>query len=569
MTKDPKPRIFKKVPKEKFECRFSSIPGISSFRILAFFVFGFSGISASAERQPNIVLIFADDLGYGDVGCYGATHVDTPHIDSLAAEGRRFTDAHSASATCSPSRYALLTGRYPARENLFSPVFLRTPLIIDPDRTTIADLAKEQGYATACIGKWHLGWGDQNPVDWNVPLKPGPNQLGFDYYYGIPVVNSHAPFVYVENDRVVGLTSEDPLVYGRDSVTRDDFDEKMQIRGTIGGADAAHRLYDDEAVGTVLTEKATGWIREQATSEKPFLLYFATTNIHHPFTPAKRFRGTSRAGIYGDFIHELDWIVGEVVKTLEEAGVAGETLIVFTSDNGGMLNRGGQEARRLGHKKNGDLLGFKFDVWEGGHRVPFIVKWPDTIPAGTESGALVSNVDLMATLGEIFERPLGTDEGEDSFSLLPAFTGEAGTEVREHLLYAPSRKSHLGLRSGDWVYIPTQGHGGFGGKSVGDHGLGGAAAHPFTGHVHSDIENGRYKPDAPKQQLYHLGEDPNQTKNVIRDHPEIAKALAAELREILAHPTAPHARTVNAADISVSNQKSATLVESVVRGNRE
>ncbi len=492
-----------------------------------------------SKNQPNIVIIFTDDLGYGDLGCYGATHVETPNIDKLAAQGRRFTDAHSASATCTPSRYALLTGQYPIREDLFAPVFLKSPLIVDPKRTTIADLAQEQGYSTACIGKWHLGWGTEAPVDWNKPLRPGPNQLGFDYYYGVPVVNSHPPFVYVENDQVVGYAADDPFVYGKSSVTKRGWDEKMAGK-SIGGAEAAHRLYDDEAVGEVLTAKATDWIRKQTEQETPFLLYFATTHIHHPFTPAKRFQNTSEAGIYGDFIHELDWIVGEVVDTLEESGAAEETMIILTSDNGGMLNRGGQTARKRGHKKNGELLGFKFDVWEGGHRVPWIVKWPGKVPAGSESDALICNVDLMATFASLWDRPLGEGEAEDSFDLLPAFTGSSDVEVRDHLLYAPAKPTHVGIRSGGWVYIPTRGHGGFSANRVGSHGFGGIAAHPFTGHVHSDVEDGKFKANAPMEQLYNLRTDPFQKQNIIRENPEKVKELKALLKRVIETPTAPH-----------------------------
>ena len=341
-------------------------------------IFPGGALRATASTVPNIVVIFADDVGYGDIGCYGATHVQTPNINQLAQQGRRFTDAHTASAVCSPSRYALLTGQYPVRRgNLWGPVFLKSPLVIDPDRTTIADVASDAGYSTACIGKWHLGFGSRTPTDWNAALKPGPLELGFDYYFGMPVVNSHPPFVYVENHRVVGRTDDDPFVYAQQAETRQ-FDEKFGVR-EIGGARAAHALYDDEAVGTTLTEKAVGWIRERSQEDAPFFLYLATTNIHHPFTPAKRFQGTSKAGPYGDFIHELDWIAGEVMKTLDETGVSDNTLVIFTSDNGGMLNRGGQEAWRRGHRLNGDLFGFKFEAWEGGHRIPFIARWPGHI----------------------------------------------------------------------------------------------------------------------------------------------------------------------------------------------
>jgi arylsulfatase A-like enzyme len=486
---------------------------------------------ASAEdrpaKQPNVVLIFADDLGYGDLGCYGATKLKTPNIDRLAAEGRRFTDAHSASAVCTPSRYALLTGEYPFRKDLSEPVFLRTGLVINPDRTTVADVMKKAGYATACIGKWHLGFGKKAP-DWNGELKPGPLEVGFDYYFGVPVVNSHPPFVYVENHRVVGVVPDDPFVYGKKAET-EVFPEKMGIT-QIGGAKAAHALYRDEAVGTKLTETAVGWIKSH--SEKPFFLYLATTNIHHPFTPAPRFQGTSGCGRYGDFVHELDWIVGEVMTTLEELGLAENTLVIFTSDNGGMINQGGQEAVKQGHRLNGDLLGFKFDAWEGGHRVPFIARWPGKIGAGSVSDQLICNVDLLATLADLTGIPLAEADGPDSFNVLPALTGATEVPVRDHAVLAASSPQHLALREGNWVYIGAQGGGGFDGSKVGEHALGGPAALRFAGEVNSDVENGRIKPDAPKEQLYDLSADLSQAKNVVREHPEIAERMRARLSGI-------------------------------------
>ena len=351
-------------------------------------------------------------------------------------------------------------------------------------------------------------------------------------------MNSHPPFVYVENHRVVGFDKADPFVYGQKAETRV-FEEKFKT-DAIGGAKKAHKIYDDELVGTTFASKATDWIRSKAKSSNPFFLYFATSNIHHPFTPAKRFQGTSQAGRYGDFIHELDWIVGQVMNALDEARVADNTLLVFTSDNGGMLNRGGQEAWRRGHRLNGDLLGFKFDAWEGGHRVPFIARWPGKTEAGSVSDSLISNVDLFATVAAITGRKLGPSEGEDSFNILPALTGEPGAKVRDHLLIAPLRRTHLSMRKGDWIYIGARGHGGFGAKKVGEHGLGGPAAQLFTGHVNSDIEDGKIKPDAPSAQLYNLAKDPYQKQNVIRSYPKIAEQMKSEMERIRTHPTAPH-----------------------------
>jgi len=480
--------------------------------------------TARGKAPPNVVLIFADDLGYGDVGCYGATKLKTPNIDRLASEGRMFTDAHSASAVCTPSRYALLTGEYPFRKGLTRPVFLKTGLVIDTNRQTIADVMKEAGYATACIGKWHLGFGKQAP-NWNGELKPGPLELGFDYYFGVPVVNSHPPFVFVEDDRVVGLVPDDPFVFGKRAKTRE-FPEKMKLT-QIGGADAAHALYDDEFVGTKLTEKAVGWIQQQ--HNKPFFLYLATTNIHHPFTPHPRFQGTSECGRYGDFVHELDWIVGEVMKTLEDQGVAENTLVIFTSDNGGMFNMGGQDAWDAGHRVNGELLGFKFGAWEGGHRVPFIVRWPGEVEADSASDQLICNVDMLATLAALTGTVIREGQACDSVNVLPAFIREPEQPLREQLILVAKEPTHLALRQGNWVYIGAQGSGGYTGTKRGGHSFGGPAAISYAGYVNSDIEDGKIKRNAPPAQLYDLTGDLKQTKNLYREHPE----TAARMRKLL------------------------------------
>ena len=492
-----------------------------------------------AEELPNIVLIFTDDLGYGDVGAYGATKVRTPRIDRLAREGRRFTDAHTASAVCTPSRYALLTGEYPFRGLAHTgPVMSRAGLVVDPNKTTLADVLRRAGYATAIIGKWHLGFGDGTP-DWNGELKPGPLELGFDYFFGIPVVNSHPPFVLVENHRVLGLDPDDPLVYGGTPHTRP-YPEKMTVAGnnTMSGGKAAHALYVDDTLGTQLTEKAIDWMRDHAGG--PFFLLFSTPHIHHPFTPHPRFEGTSDAGRYGDFIHELDWMVGRVLDALTELGVAENTLVVFTSDNGGMLNIGGQEAWRLGHRMNAHLLGFKFDAWEGGHRVPLIVRWPGKVPPGTRSDHLIGMTDLFATFAEIAGQPLGADDARDSLSALAAWAGEPDEPAREELLVAARQPAHLMLRQGDWAYINRQGGGGFGSPKPGTHLFGGPAALDWAGQQHSDLDGPRFKPDAPNRQLYNLRRDPSQTTNIVLEHPEMADRMEARLQAILrSERTAP------------------------------
>jgi len=484
--------------------------------------------NSPTNRNPNVIIIYTDDLGYGDLSCYGAIKLKTPNIDKLASQGVMFTDAHSASAVCTPSRYALLTGQYPFRRNLFHPVFHKVGLVIDTAQSTIADIMKKADYSTACIGKWHLGFGEDTP-DWNGILKPGPLELGFDYYYGIPVVNSHPPFVYVENYRVVGLDPDDPFVFNGERAETKEFPAKRGMNA-IGGAKAAHALYDDEMVGTQLTRKAIEWINDNKNG--PFFLYFSTTNIHHPFTPHPRFKGTSECGEYGDFVHELDWMVGEIMQTLDKLMISDNTLVVFTSDNGGMLNLSGQKAWESGHRLNGQLFGFKFDAWEGGHRIPFIARWPGKIKAGSVSDQLICNVDMLATLAELTGYKLKESEGPDSYNILPALMGNNKDPIRDHIVLAAKDKSHLTLRLKEWVYIGAQGGGGFGGKSFGDNHLGNVAGVWLTGQKNSDIENGEIKPDAPEEQLYNLSTDLTQSSNVIRENPEIAETMKKYLEEI-------------------------------------
>lgn len=495
---------------------------------LAFITACSTGSGAVQNGKPNVIIMHVDDLGYGDVGVYGATKVKTPSIDRLAEEGRMFTDAHSASAVCSPSRYALMTGEYPSRrENLWGPLMLRDTLVIDTSQMTNAKLMKEAGYATAIIGKWHLGFQNEYPVDWNKELKPGPLELGFDYFFGIPVLNSHPPFVYVENHRVAGWTPKDPFVYGKEAKTRE-FDEKFAL-DAIGGAEAAHEKFKDRETGSTLTSKAIDWIKNH--KDEPFYLNFSPPQIHHPFTPAPQFIGTSEAGRYGDWIHQLDWMIGEILTTLDEENLTDNTLVILTSDNGGMFNRGGQTAWEAGHKINGDLLGFKFGAWEGGHRVPFIARWPGKIPAGTESDELISSVDILATLAALVEQPLEEDEGPDSYNILPALTGSPDEPIRDYLLISPSRKSHLSIRKGKWMYIPAQGEGGFGGTEIGQHTFAGAAAHKLTGQVNSDVENGKIKENASPAQLYNLEEDLTQKQNVYNKYPKVVEEMQALLEK--------------------------------------
>ncbi|OUW19303.1 MAG: arylsulfatase [Opitutales bacterium TMED158] len=490
----------------------------------AFHIYQFACVASAA--LPNVVLINADDLGFGDTSCYGARLVRTPHIDRLAREGRRFTDAHSASAVCSPSRYGLLTGRYPHRDNFWGPISPKQGLTIDPSLPTLPKLFQDSGYDTAIVGKWHLGFGSDEP-NWNGDLKPGPLELGFDSYFGIPAVNSGPPFVYVENHRVIGLDPADPFEFGKESVTR-----KIPEKGgykNIGGADAAHRLYVDEEIGTTFAKRAVEWIHDR-DAETPFFLYLATTNIHHPFTPAPPFVGASDCGLYGDFIHELDWMVGQVLDAIEQTDSADNTLVIVTSDNGGMLHVTGQEAWQMGHRSNGKLLGYKFGAWEGGHRVPFIARWPGKIPPNTTSDYLLSQIDLFATCAAILGKSVDSTSEIDSLNQLETLTGDPGKSIRQSLVITPNSPKHLSYRKGDWVYIPQQGSGGFQGKKPGDHLLAGPAALEFGGRINSDVKEGKIRPGAPIAQLYDLANDPYQANNVYAQNPELVKALEQELQ---------------------------------------
>ncbi|MDX2431760.1 MAG: arylsulfatase, partial [Bacteroides sp.] len=471
--------------------------------LAAFFGFGCSG--GDETPLPNVVFIFADDLGYGDLSCYGATKVQTPNIDRLAREGRLFTDAHSASAVCTPSRYALLTGEYPLRANdgkgAWGPCSHTQAMLIDTDKLTLGQMFKNKGYTTAAIGKWHLGFGS-GKTDWNKPLRPGPLELGFDYYFGVPKVNSGFPYVYVENDRIVGWDPDDPLVYDGEPVSpTPTFPEEAgrKTPNRFSGALEAHKIYDDERTATLLTEKAVGWIKEN--TERPFFLYFATTNIHHPYTPNPRFKGTSQCGLYGDFIHELDWMVGELMLCLEENNLSDNTLVIFTSDNGGMLNTASKLTWKAGHHLNGELLGFKFGAWEGGHRIPFIARWPGKIEAGSASDQIICNVDMLTTFAALTGQQLAANDARDGVNVLPALIEDPDSSLREHLILAPRFGRNLAVRKGKWMYIGAQGDGGFGSNSN-SHAAGGPGSIEFSGRENSDIENGKIREDAPPAQLY-------------------------------------------------------------------
>ncbi len=476
----------------------------------------------AAAPPPNIVLLYADDLGYGDVSCYGATRLKTPNIDRLAEEGLRFTDAHSASATCTPSRYAMMTGEYAFRKKGTGILPGDAALIIEPGRTTMASILKRAGYKTGVVGKWHLGLGSPKP-DWNGELKPGPLEIGFDYCFLIPATGDRVPCVYVENHRVVGLDPNDPIQVSYagpigQEPTGKDHPELLKVHpshghdmtivngisriGYMTGGKAARWV--DEDMADAITRKAVSFI-EQHKSE-PFFLYFATHDIHVPRVPHPRFAGKSGMGPRGDVILEFDACVGEILATLDRLKLKENTLVILTSDNGPVVDDGYKDeaVAKLGdHKPAGPWRGGKGSLFEGGTRIPFIVRWPSRVKPGV-SEALVCQVDLVASFAALAGQKLAAEEAPDSFNVLPSLVGESKTG-REHLVEYAGR---LALRRGSWKYIEP-------GK--------GAKVSFYTG-----IETG----NDPAPQLYNLADDGGEQKNLASSRPKETEELSSLLHEI-------------------------------------
>ncbi len=457
------------------------------------------------SARPNIVIVLADDLGYGSVGCYGAPEevVRTPNIDRLAREGMRFTDANTPSSVCTPTRYALLTGRYCWRTSLKRGVLgVFSPLLIEPNRPTLASLLKRHGYHTAIIGKWHLGYGTEPRGDYTGVLKPGPLELGFDYQFAIPANNGDPTGVYVENHMVYGLRSRNldpnpgPCYYG----------------GKMLGLDAPAR--DEARNMPVLTEKALAWL-EQVPQDAPFFLYFAATAVHEPILPSPDVVGTSGGGLYTDFIHDLDRSVGRLLEALEKRGVADNTLFIFTSDNGGVVPRDPANERTLavqkaieaGLKVNGHWRGRKHTIWEGGFRVPFIVRWPGHVPAGSVCTRMINLVDIYATVAEILGEELPSPEvaAPDSISFLPLLL-DPNAPGRRKSMIVHSAAGVFAIRQGPWKYIEGK---------------------PFGDVPPAQLKN---NPEY-RAQLYNLEEDPGETKDLLEAFPEQAKRLADLLEE--------------------------------------
>ncbi len=459
--------------------------------------------AGDSGARPNIVLIMADDLGYGDLGCFGAELISTPNIDALAAGGVTFTDAHAPASLCTPTRYAVLTGRYCWRSPLKSGVLQGyDPLLIQPDRLTIAGVLKGAGYRTACIGKWHLGLGRGKPVDYSQLLTPGPRALGFDYFFGIPASLDMPPYCWVENEHVVGSLSlpKKPL-------------NTLQREGPMTPG------WRDEEVGPTLLRKAERFIDGCARNhpDDPFFVYLPYQAPHTPCTPPGFIEGRSGAGVRGDMVAELDWAVGRINEALRRHGLEDNTLVIVTSDNGALTTGppswAGDPPEKYdlvhnGHLPNGHLRGQKADIWDGGHREPLIARWPGRIEPGRTSGDLFCLTDLMATCAAAAGVGLPANVGEDSFDQLPAMTGGAhSSAVRESVVHH-SGAGMFSLRQGRWKLVLGRGSGGFSSPQL---------VEPAAGE--------------PRGQLYDMSAENPELKNLWAEKPEVVSALLASLEE--------------------------------------
>jgi len=472
-----------------------------------------------AAERPNLVVILADDLGYGDVKSYNpAGKIPTPNIDRLAAQGMRFTDAHSPTAVCTPTRYALLTGRYAWRTRLKAGVLWQwdKPLI-EAERLTLPGLLRQHGYRTGAFGKWHLGFnwpftsdeaaarcaknaGDLalcSDIDWSKPITGGPVERGFDYYFGVNCPN-FSPYAFIENDRIAGpAPTEQWTRLG------------SRLSQHPGPAQAG---FDRKQIAPTLARKAVEWIETSAkTPGKPFFLYLALTGPHSPIIPNDEFKGKSGIGDYGDWVMEMDWTVGEVMGALQRKGILTNTLVFFTSDNG-PENWNYEEARDQKHYAMGPLRGVKRDTWEGGHRVAFIASWPGHIKAGTTNPEVICHTDLMATAAALVGATLPGNAGEDSYNILPALLGERlDHPIREATVHHGGN-GKLAIRQGNWVFIDAR-----------------------TGDANKEPqwfkqERG-YQPHNFPGELYNLKEDLAERRNRYGEHPEIVERLKTLLEK--------------------------------------
>jgi len=481
-----------------------------------------------APAKPNVVIFYIDDLGYGDVGSYGAVGVETPVIDRLATEGVRFTDAHSSAATCTPSRYSLLTGEHGFRSNA-AILPGDAPALIRPGKPTLASMFKKAGYATAVVGKWHLGLGDGN-VDWNTDISPGPLDIGFDFSFLLPATGDRVPTVYLEDRKVVNLDQADPIIVSykekvgnrptrleRPDLARVVADKQhsqtiingVSRIGTMGGGESA--LWVDEEFPDVFTGKAIDFIR--ANKDKPFFLFKSYHDIHVPRLPNPRFQGKSSMGPRGDAIAQMDWMTGQVIDELKALGIADNTLVIFTSDNGPVLNDGYQDGavEMLGeHKPSGPFRGGKYSAYEAGTRVPTIVWWPGKVKPA-EVDTLFSQIDIYASLAALAGVDLAEGEAMDSMDTLAVMLGESTESLRTELI--EENVVTPALRDGHWKLVPEVPEAKKGGF-LEDKG----------------IESGRSK----TPQLFDLSVDPGEQINLAGENPERVEAMRARIEQIIA-----------------------------------
>lgn len=406
---------------------------------------------AKPDQKPNIVYILADDMGYGDVSCLNEnSKLHTPNIDRIAREGVKFTDAHSGSAVCTPTRYGILTGRYCWRSNLKSGVLYGySKRLIEPGRMTVASFLKQNGYHTGGVGKWHLGmdWaGEEGDYDVTQPIKNGPNSLGFDYFFGISASLDMPPYVYIENDGITAAPDRDT----------ENKDFKGFWRKGPTGADFKH-----EDVLPKVTEKSIEYIKQRSQSDQPFFLYIPLPAPHTPILPTVEFQGKSGTNAYGDFVLQCDDSVGRILDALSRYGFSNNTLVIFTSDNGCSPRAEFDELEKFGHDPSSIYRGYKADIFEGGHRIPFAARWPGKIAPGSTSSETICLTDLMATCSAILGEPLPTDAGEDSYNLLPAlFGGLLKQPLREATVHH-SINGSFSIRQGKWKLNLCPGSGGW------------------------------------------------------------------------------------------------------------
>jgi arylsulfatase A-like enzyme len=446
---------------------------------------------AAPAGHPHVIVILVDDMGYGDPGCYNPkSKIPTPHIDRLAAEGMRFTDAHAPGPLCHVSRYGLMTGRYPFRTDVSK--WPTRPLIAE-DQVTLPSLLEKAGYATAMVGKWHLGFAENG---YGNPLPGGPLDRGFGSFFGIRASTDIPPYFYIRGDRAVTPPTV-PIAADRSdgwSPIQGAFRREGMIAPDLNLSDVLPR-FTDEAISVIRSRDAS----------KPLMLYLAYPAPHTPWLPAPEFRGKSGAGMYGDFLMMVDHEIGRVLAALETASMLDDSMLVFTSDNGPVWYP--EDVARLGHDSAGGLRGMKADAWEGGHRMPFIVRWPAVAKAGSASDQTISFTDLLATCADVLNEELPAGAGPDSFSFLPVLKG--GT-IRRPPIVMESGSGLMSIRSGPWKLIEGLGSGGF--------------SKP------SKIKAG---PDDPVGQLYHLGEDRAETTNRFSEQHEVVARLRAEMRKIV------------------------------------